>query len=652
MMAGKWGGLEEKLVPIPWREKKNIMLGILLLVSFLVVGYGFADLYFPEKDVLIRLWLGLVFGLILLMFGMVPFGFLLGFHVVSHILLTVVVWGVYGVCAWKKGRGPSLPRLRESRLLKLLWILCPVFLIIAALMYNHILFPMDGGALASGQSTYGDLSMHLGIITSLAQQQQFPPDYSILPGSLLSYPFLVDSLSSSLMVFGLGLRWAVLLPSFLFVLALVAGVYIVAYTIFGKHSVAILSGVLFFFNGGFGFAYFLEKAKLDPSNFTRIFTAYYQTPTNYNDMNVRWANTICDMIVPQRTTLAGWTVVLVAFYLLYSALTSKRRRDYLVLGCVAGAMPMIHTHSFLALGIVSAVSFFLFLAEEEDKKRYVVNWVIYGAIAIGVALPQLFFWTFSQATGGEFLRFQFNWVNENDPYLWFWIKNVGIVFLLLLPAWMAANKKQQKFYLPFLAVYVVAELVLFQPNEYDNNKLFFIWYMLSAMLVANFMVLVFHRLKGVQGRGVLAAMVLFAAVYSGVLTIGREFRSGGQYTLYTIEDVHAAEYVMEETPADSLFLTGRQHLNPISVLAGRNILVGPDLYLYFHGFREELADRSAILKEVYESDTDVRQLAATYQFDYVYISRYERNDYQINESKFEDLEVVFQEGDTIVYQVS
>ena len=89
-------------------------------------------------------------------------------------------------------------------------------------------------------------------------------------------------------------------------------------------------------------------------------TGYYKTPTNQPDPNnLRWSNVICDLMVPQRTLLGGWCMVIPCFYLLFSEFRARTRdpenggRGIILLGVWAGALPLIHTHSFLALGLAS-----------------------------------------------------------------------------------------------------------------------------------------------------------------------------------------------------------------------------------------------------------------------------------------------------------
>ena len=115
---------------------------------------------------------------------------------------------------------------------------------------------------------------------------------------------------------------------------------------------------------------------------------------------------------------------------------------------MAGCLPMIHTHTFLAFGIMCAVLFFAYLFKETDKKKYFLNWVFFCAITAVLALPQLFFWTFQQTSESSYhIMFQFNWVNHQDPYMWFYVKNWGIIALFIVPAVIYANKDNKKLFL-------------------------------------------------------------------------------------------------------------------------------------------------------------------------------------------------------------
>ena len=118
---------------------------------------------------------------------------------------------------------------------------------------THTLAPAEGG-LYTGQSCYGDLSLHLGLITSTATQGFFPPEYSILPGVLVSYPFLCDTVSSSLYLLGSSLRVSYMLPMFWALANVFVGMYLFSMKLLANNKKAALAALLFFVGGGFGFA--------------------------------------------------------------------------------------------------------------------------------------------------------------------------------------------------------------------------------------------------------------------------------------------------------------------------------------------------------------------------------------------------------------
>ena len=637
------------------------MFGVLMYIFFLLLGYIYSCFMFKNKDLYMRIWMGGIIGNLIPMFGIILPSLFLGFTRISHLILILlsVLPLVYLVI--KKGKdeckkiilnegGANTSGITNK---VFLFVLLPIMLLIVWIFTNHILTPFKNGGLAGGQSTFGDLQMHLGFINSIAEQQVFPPKNPFLSGGYLNYPFLVNMLSSSLCVFGTPLRLAVLLPSYVLSALLVMGFYIIAYRLTAKRLVAILATIFFFIGGGFGFAYFLNGAKADISVFTNIFTGYYKTPTNLNDYNIRWANPICDMIIPQRTTMAGWCLFFPTLWLLLEALEKKERKYYIILGVLAGCLPMIHTHTLLGLGVISAVLFFAYLGGEENKKEYVLNWVLYGAIVAVLALPQLFFWTFSQTSGNDsFLRFSFNWVNHNDTYFWFYLKNWGITAIFAVPAVLVASKENKKLLLACGVLFCLAELVLFQPNEYDNNKLIFLAYMILLIAVCNWLVYMWDTLKGIKGRTYLAVIIIISATLSGALSIIREIKSGGDYQLYSRDDVAMADYIKENIPSDALFLTDTHHLNPVVSLAGRNIYVGSSLYVFFHGDGDEYYKRNKEVETVYSGKCkDLNAFCKERSIDYIYVGSNEVNKYKPDNSVFSELERVYTIGTETLYKV-
>lgn len=648
------------------------MLSILYLLFFLGCGYLMARFLLPRLRPLLRGYLGISLGLLLMMWLPVLLAYAMAFTLQAHIFAAVLMAVLTLLCyLLRDRRSPARWDEKERQLLKtLLWLVVPLTLLSAYLQYTHSIRPAADGTYHVGQSTYGDLSLHLAVTTSIAGAK-FPLQNSLMLGATMAYPYLSDSFATTLYMLGLPLSTAMALTGTLMMSLVFVGYTLLCAQLCRRKGAVVLAVCLLFFNGGLGFIYTLSGTVESGAvttvwdNLRNVMEGYYQTPTNQPDpYNLRWSNILCDMLIPQRGILGGWTMLLPCFNLLIPPLCKKEKHDLralILLGVFAGGMPLVHTHSFLALALCSAgmCLYVVGTAPKAERKSVFMPWLVYVAITAVLALPQLLSFTLVQATGSDhFLRFQFNWCNNRggnglvDPYLWFYIKNIGLPFLLILLAlWqrrsseqsgdMALEAGQRDFVRQnrliaagaFL-IFLIAEFILFQPNEYDNNKLFYCWFMLCLPMAADYAFKLYERLLGVGGRPVIATLFLVACFLSAGLTVARERVS--DYLAYSREDIAVAEFVREETPEHSVFITGNQHLNPVSSLAGRTILCSSELYLYYHGFNT--TERRAEIAAFYENPTENLALLQKYGVQYIYVSSYERNaNYTLNEAALESL---------------
>ncbi len=609
---------------------------------------------FARYGAITRAWLGLTLGLVMMMWFPALFAFFIDFTVMAQWLGFALSF-VCAAAAWRFGRGQEA-EVRPDVPWKLLVVLVvPLFLLSAYMQYTHTLREV-GGALHVGQSTYGDLCLHLGIATGL-RGASFPPTYTLIEGVELGYPFLSDALASSMLLFGTGLSAAFVVSGSLMMLLVYAGFVVFAWEMTHRRFAVVLAFLLLFMNGGLGFLYVFDRATEDPSMLRAVFSGYYHTPTNMPDLNLRWVNVICDLFIPQRTLLAGWTTVIPALFLLTRAMRTNERASFIMLGVWAGAMPMIHTHSFLALGLVSVGAMIphIVRARREERLDAALNFLLYGLIAAALALPQLLKWTFPQTAGGGSLGILLNWVNNNgdntfkDNYFWFWIKNVGITYLLIVPAVLTMGRTARALALGALAVYAVAEIVQFQPNPYDNNKLFVVAFLIVIPMVGAFVAKVWDRLKGLRCRTYFLVLFMLVSTVSGAMSVAREVIS--DYQLFSADEAAAGAYADRETERDAVFLTSDQHNNPVAALAGRQIVCGTGSYLYFHGI--DYSQQARDVRLMYEKPAENEALFEQYGVDYVLISSYERGDFLIDTLYFEARgELVFQSGNVAIYKLT
>ncbi len=697
------------------------ILGISYFLLFQILGILLSLKLLHRQKPAFAILIGSVLGSFALQWLPALYAFFLNFTIVSHVFalftFVLIVAAVFVRC---KDKGFPILKKQDFTLEPILFLLVPLYIFVIIMLNKHTI-PYIDDSLHSGQSTYGDMNMHLGFITSIAKQQTFPPEYSILPGTKLAYPFLSDSISSSIYLWGSSLRAAYLFPMYFALAQVFFGMYALAKQLLyvvnkSCRGKTILAFIFFFFNGGFGFYYFINQG-FDSDNFKRIFTAFYETPTNYVSENIQWHNVICDMLIPQRATLFGWAVLFPVLALLMKGRKNKDLTSFILSGILSGGLVLIHTHSFLALGVLCAVFLVQDLAEnmykKEEPKRWPVisrlvlvamflasmtflsirqrsdnaldsslilslgiavlaffagilayhmkkglskeilmTWGVFLGIVLLLAVPQLFGFTFRQAQGEQFVRGSFNWANSTDGYMLFYLKNLGILFILTILMLIFGTRKQIQIALPACLLWIVCEFILFQPNPYDNNKLLLVAYLFFCIAVSDFVwdtvpSLIKNHKKLLRGVTVTATVVLSS--FAAILTIGREYVS--DYELYSSDYVELCQWVEENTSPADIFLTATNHNNAIASLTGRNIVCGSGTFLYYHGVNYQ--QNEADVQTMYEQPEQRDALLKQYNVSYIVVGPWEWSNYSIPdlEEMYTNYDVVYNENGVVVLAV-
>lgn len=626
------------------------MVGILWYLYWQLLGQGLARAVFARRRRTVRLWLGSILGTVASMWMPAVFAFAFDFSVAAHI--SAVLAGL--VCA---GAGWLLCRKRLCEAntdscaqdKPFLYLFAPFFLLWVYLVWSHTLRPVNG-AMYTGQCTYGDMSMHIGFITSLAEQKTFPPCYNILPGVRIAYPFLCDSVSSSMYLLGSSLRTAYMVPMFFAFFQFALGFWFLAEEVCREKNAPILAFLFFFLNGGLGMIYFIDDYTLRD-----LFTGFYKTPTNLVDRGMRWVNVIADMLLPQRATLFGWAAMIAALYLLFLGVFRKDEASWLPAGIIGGLLPMIHTHSFFALGLIAASWMTCSAFRDRLSKDWFRHWMLFGFSAVAIAFPQLWIWTFRSVSGNaHFLRLNFDWVNNgSENWFWFWFKNIGPLFLITPVAFIFGSREDRAVFSGAVFIFVICEFLVFQPNVYDDNKLLYVAYFFCCFLCSDAIVRFLNARRSKAVKTALLSALLIISLNAGVFTLIREVLSGIPkygYELYSADEIAAANYILENTEPDAVFLTDDNHDNAVAVLTGRNIVCGSGSYLYFHGvdYEQQRQDAESMLTDpaFFERYKDV------YGLDFVYMGYYERAmSGQIGEYLSDNYPAVFESGGITIYGV-
>ncbi|HKR01394.1 MAG TPA: hypothetical protein VJT09_12025 [Pyrinomonadaceae bacterium] len=576
----------------------------------------------------------------------------------SILALTILVW-IATLALWfrrlKRWREIDFA-LRPARLhdkaglLIVLLLFTPLYL---ELFWTRMLQRGAGGVYSGGGSTWFDLNLHLAISTSFLYGQNYPPVYTPFPSAPLLYPFLPDFQTAILVRAGLDFHAALFTTGVLLALCITGLFYSLAHRLVEQildegtagavaakmpqagaaeklrsarvQVGAALATLLFLFNGGFGFLYFFGDWRASGRG---LFDFWSHLEINYANMEARgihWTNLIVDGLLPQRTLLFGLALSLICctlFAVAWQEGKEKRLRWYgwhrlLEAGAVAGALPYFHTHSYIAICFIGTA---LWLSRPRRA------WLLFFIPALALALPQLV--SLATHVGQSFVRWQPGWRGHglgNWPL--YWLSNIGLPLILIVPAWLIAPRGWRIFYLAFVALLVFSLLVVVSPNDYDNIKLMYYWHAATSILIAALLV----RLANVHRQRILAALLVLASIASGVLALQHERLS--HRLLFSDEEMAAASFAREGTSPRALFLTAPAFNQPILCLAGRRVLRANTDWLWSHGY--EFREREADIKMIYAGGEEALALLRYYGIQFVYLSTRERDELRASQDFFE-----------------
>jgi len=482
--------------------------------------------------------------------------------------------------------------------------------------------------LYSAGNTWGDLAIHMDYASSFRERGLITIfDNPIYAGEKLAYPFIPDLLTGYLSKV-LPINLSFLLPSLvaIFLALLLLLVFSLRVT---QHRVAsAMVPFLFFFNGSIAGLFYCIKDYLAESSLISILNTDY---AHMGDHNLRFSNVIADYILPQRTFIFGLLVGLLCLVFLWDYWTTKNRKSLLLGILMAALLPLFHTHTFITMSIFLA-GLFVF-----DVRNY-KTWLKGFALFLVLVIPQLILLYKDQHNG--FVRWQPGWMAGPEGFILFWFKNLGLYIPLFFLAFYKATTKQRVFFLPLVMVFILANLVQFQPHMYDNMKLMLWWFLFLTVLTANYLVKL-PKLLGV--------VVFFLLICTGILTTQRELRLS--WRMFDGEDISLANYIKTNTPSGALFLTSDRHNNPVNCLAGRKVYLGFRGWLWTHGIT--YAEREHNWVEMYKGGLDAKSIIESEKIDYILLEKYKYNELSINEAFFyENYSCVYKTDTFLLFKTS
>jgi hypothetical protein len=525
--------------------------------------------------------------------------------------------------------------------------------ILLGLVFARAAYATPEGIFTGDRHDLGDLTLHMQVISSFAQGQNFPPQDPTFAGVRFAYPFLVDFLTAMLIRAGAGLLAAMWLQSMVLAAALMGMVYHWAALLTRDRLAALLSPLLVIFSGGLGWAWILQDVHESNSGLIPLLG---NLPHDYTIMDVggilRWGNSLATLIVPQRSILFGLPLALVIFCQWWRAVDSAQGRPssdgrgMLAAGLFAGLLPLIHAHTFLVVMGTGACLAVIF-------RQSIRAWLLFLAAALLIASPQLLWLA---GNGGvkmrSYLGWQPGWDHGSFNPVLFWLANTGLFIPLLLVAVLGKipgleiPKKLLWFYAPFALCFVIPNLIKLAPWIWDNIKVLFYWYVGSVPFVA---LLLARGLR--QGRRWrwLSAAALASLLLAGALDIWRIADGQTEYREFPPEGLAIAHDILDKVPPGAVVLHAPTYNSPV-FLTGRRSLLGYPGWTWSRGLDD--AQRQADIKEMYAGSANADDLLDRYRVRYVLVGPEELATLKVNETFWSRYPQVAREGSYRLYRTA
>jgi hypothetical protein len=509
------------------------------------------------------------------------------------------------------------------------WPLAAVVLVCGAwtvhFLHQAYVYTPDG-LYAGYVNIWGDWAAHLTFAGSFAYGHNFPPEYPVDPGHHLGYPFMIDFLAANLVPLGSRLTSSLVMTSGLLGLAFPAVLYLAAQRFVAGRAAAAIAVFVFLLSGGLGFVYLLgDLQHLGLGALAHLPREY----TLNRDLNFQWLNPVLAYLVPQRSTLFGFSLALIALVILWVAARDKSPwQPFLFAGIVTGVMPIFHVHAY---GTVVALSIFWALLSRR------IQWLGFFIPALVIGVPILV-WMWPPANTSvcgdspslHGYCFEVGWLSYLDwqhdlpiwfgrDWIWFWIKNTSVFIPLLIAAQILRSwipTVYPKWFAPIWLWFLVPNVIVLQPWDWDNTKFFVFWALLGSILVGALLARMFQR---GPGSAIVASGLLVLLGLSGALDLAR----ASDYSVSAVQFTDAgglkvAGWVRTNTSPTALFVVADEHNSPIPTLAGRRVLIGYPGWLWTYGLPDYIqkgADETRILK----GDPAALDLVRRYGVDYVMI---------------------------------
>ncbi len=489
-------------------------------------------------------------------------------------------------------------------------------------------FGYKNGYMLIGSKAWSDFASSIPLIRSFSFGSNFPPEFPLFPGEPIHYHFIFFAIVGLLEKIGIRLDYALNIPSTIGFLSLLLVIYFLAIKLFNNKSIGILSVIFFLFNGSFSFIEFFKTHPLSFSIINDIIVNKTFPSFGPYDGKIISAFWNLNIYTNQRhLAFAFFLSLFIVFLLLNSVLKKRELNIYLsiLLGLLLGFFFFFHLAVLLSTAIVITALAILF-------KEIRIPALIMLSIGGLISLPQYFY---LQSGSESFKPFvSIGYLAQN--YLTFlsclkyWFLNLGLHTILIPVGLFFATKKLRKIFLAFFLIFILGNTIQFSPEIAANHK-FFNYFMLIGVMFSAFALVKLWHAKNYFKPAV--AILFFILIFSGIIDFFPIYNDS-KITLADYPVNRNIEWIMKNTPKDSVFLNTQYLYDPAS-LAGRKIFLGWPYFPWSAGYDTQTRDdlRKNLLNS-YDLNNFCKEIEEN-KLSYVELNLTEALDFPINYIFFE-----------------
>ena len=286
-----------------------------------------------------------------------------------------------------------------------------------------------------------------------------------------------------------------------------------------------------------------------------------------------------------------------------------------------------------------------------QQKTLATPWFYSFLITTALAAPQVA-WQMIGNFSESFSYWKLGWLTPvGESIFLFWIRNLGLGGVLIFTnLWFINRLRQRKdfhalYYIPLVILFVITNVYIFQPHEYDNIKFIVFSYLGFSLYCGAFLATWLRRTWAYR---ITAALLFISLTLVGILSLLRE--SYTQWEFNTAEDISTAAIVRTIIPPDARVLTSDQHNHFITTLVGRPIVMGYRGWLWTYGINYRSVEKD--VASMFSGAANAPELFQKYDISFVVIGPSERLAFEVHEEYFaQHSSPIFQTPTYTIYDV-